>query len=80
MSYRIEISTLSHCSDPRGLATLEKIKQFTNIDIKSVQTRDVYTINADWWSMLSSDSLLSFDMRSIDKVKQRLEFSAHLAP
>ena len=47
MPFRIEISPLPSQSDARGHSTEEKIKDYIEFPIKSVRTRDVYTIDAD---------------------------------
>ena len=50
MSYRIEISGLIHCGDPRGHATLDKIKQFldnfTETTVNPTFYRDEIIFNA----------------------------------
>lgn len=47
MNYRIEISPLAHLHDSRGEGIRKQIGDFLRLNICSVRTRDVYTVNAD---------------------------------
>jgi phosphoribosylformylglycinamidine synthase len=47
MEYRIEISTLPKWHDSRGGAVIKQVKDYFEITLPDVKTRDVYTISAD---------------------------------
>ena len=47
MIHRIEIATLARWRDSRGEGVKAQIRDFLKIEVDSVRTRDVYTIEAD---------------------------------
>ena len=47
MVYRIEIAPVSESLDAKGQSVKKLIKDFFDIDIDKVITRDVYTVSAD---------------------------------